>query len=324
MDVSKSGMTGNLEMYNLMFGSFNQKLQQARIQSEERQRWLADFRRWNYRKEGQPIRNILRDAYFLAQRPMLRLIQEKMETMLEENERRLYDGMAEHMQHFCQNFFSPKIMLHVLEGGKAPERSTADAVGYDCYLRGLVNPDKNKHDPHNKHLRETLYDFIGGPETALSEKIGKRVSWVKHGDEKTDDCWGYTLMPGESIMVDVGFVSAMPFPMFFWIAPRSGLASLYQITVANAPGTVDPGFRGAAGVLVCNRGDKPFILEKHMRIAQGIFCWAIMPNMEEILAYESLPKSPRQGGGFGFTGLKELHIIEKMPEPDRWKIAASA
>ena len=40
-----------------------------------------------------------------------------------------------------------------------------------------------------------------------------------------------------------------PFPMFYWVAPRSGLASRWGITVTNAPGTVDPDYRGEAGVL---------------------------------------------------------------------------
>lgn len=109
--------------------------------------------------------------------------------------------------------------------------------------------------------------------------------------------------PLESVLVGIGFVTALPFPMFYWVAPRSGLASKWGITVTNAPGTVDPDYRGEAGVLVYNRNDKPFALKRGMRIAQIIFQTALLPQFETITDYRQLPSSVRGAGGFGSTGL---------------------
>src|SRR3989344_1811948 len=57
-------------------------------------------------------------------------------------------------------------------------------------------------------------------------------------------------------------------PMFYWVAPRSGLAAKWGITITNAPGTVDPDYRGEAGVLVYNRNPHTFDLWHGMRVAQ--------------------------------------------------------
>ncbi len=114
----------------------------------------------------------------------------------------------------------------------------------------------------------------------------------------------YRMYPNESVLVGIGFVTAMPFPLFYWVAPRSGLASRYGITVTNAPGTVDPDYRGEAGVLVYNRNQHCFDLKRNMRIAQIIFQWAIIPEIIEISRYDELSNTGRGAGGFGSTGLR--------------------
>jgi dUTP pyrophosphatase len=173
-----------------------------------------------------------------------------------------------------------------------PKRQTEEAVGYDVYLRAVVSA--HQMDGKNPKLRKTLFDFEvmpGDPETR------------KHIDRQNGELV-YVMEPQESVLVGIGFVTAMPSGMFMWVAPRSGLASKHGITVTNAPGTVDPDYRGEAGVLVFNRNDITFALQRHMRIAQVIFQWALFPDFQEVTDYEDLPKTARGVGGFGSTGLR--------------------
>ncbi|MDD5433407.1 MAG: deaminase [Candidatus Pacebacteria bacterium] len=64
---------------------------------------------------------------------------------------------------------------------------------------------------------------------------------------------------------------------------------------------MDPDFRGQIGVLLRNRGDQVFVVEKGMRIAQLIFSQVEIPNFEIV---DQLSGTKRGEGGFGSTGLK--------------------
>lgn len=109
--------------------------------------------------------------------------------------------------------------------------------------------------------------------------------------------------PGGSVLIGIGVRFDIPFPYEAQVRPRSGLASRYDIELSNSPGTVDPDFRGEAGILLRNRGEKCFIVEKNMRIAQLIFTKVEIPALEETL---ELSKTVRGEGGFGSTGLLEI------------------
>jgi len=108
---------------------------------------------------------------------------------------------------------------------------------------------------------------------------------------------------GGSVLIGIGVRFDVPFPYEAQVRPRSGLASKYDIELSNSPGTIDPDFRGEAGVLLRNRGKKKFIVEKNMRIAQLVFTKVEIPEMKEVL---DLSKTPRGEGGFGSTGLFEI------------------
>ena len=127
---------------------------------------------------------------------------------------------------------NPVIEIHVLEGGKLPKRQTDGAIGYDVSLRAIVSAIEM--DPENPHLRKMLFDFQNWP---------KDQEVLKHIKEDKGELV-YLMEPQESVLGGIGFITAMVFPMFYWVAPRSGLASRYGITVTNAPGTVDPDYRG--------------------------------------------------------------------------------
>ena len=204
--------------------------------------------------------------------------------------------LAVNFSKYFKSFFHPRIELHVLPGGRAPERKTKGAIGYDAYLRAIVSD--SEMDKRNPNLRNLMFDFENMPK---DPKIRKRIHWVRNGKGRE---MVYRMRPHESVLVGIGFVTAMPFPLFYWVAPRSGLASRWGITVTNAPGTVDPDYRGEAGVLVYNRNRRCFDLKRNMRIAQTIFQWAIIPEITIVSRYDKLSNTGRGAGGFGSTGLR--------------------
>ena len=188
------------------------------------------------------------------------------------------------------------IRICILPGGHLPERQTSGAIGYDVYLRAIISPTEMELE--NPNLRKTLFDFKTVP---LDELVARHIKEVNHGKLV------YRMDPGESVLVGIGFVTEMPFSMFYWVAPRSGLASRHGITVTNAPGTVDPDYRGEAGVLIYNRNSIYFDLEHGMRIAQIIFQFAIIPDMMEVSSIEDLDQTQRGTAGFGSTGLYDAN-----------------
>lgn len=105
--------------------------------------------------------------------------------------------------------------------------------------------------------------------------------------------------PGKSVLLGIGVKMAVPWPYQCEMRPRSGMASKYDVELSNSPGTIDPDFRGEAGVLLRNRGDKPFTVEKNMRVAQLVFSRVEIPVLEET---KELPLTKRGSQGFGATG----------------------
>ena len=195
--------------------------------------------------------------------------------------------------------FNPNIKLHILPGGLMPVRKTDGAIGYDVALRAIVSA--TEMDMVQPHLRKTLFDFKTVPEDQEIAQHGKNLkSEVDQGGPLD---YVYMMDPGESVLAGIGFLSEMPFPLMYWVAPRSGLAAKHGITVTNAPGTVDPDYRGEAAVLVYNRNTKPYPLRKNMRIAQIVFMWAVVPLIEVVDSLEDLDDTARGAGGFGSTGI---------------------
>ena len=84
------------------------------------------------------------------------------------------------------------------------------------------------------------------------------------------------------------------------IFPRSGLASKYGITLANAIGLVDSDYRGEICVPLINLGKEAFTIEPGMRIAQLVVSPILLPEIE---VTDTLTETQRGAGGFGSTGL---------------------
>jgi dUTP pyrophosphatase len=144
------------------------------------------------------------------------------------------------------------------------------------------------------------------PERASNLAVGYDVFASRVLDKFTKEAVAelpVELLPAESVLIGIGVQFAIPWPYQCEVRPRSGLASKYDIELSNSPGTIDPDFRGEAGILLRNRGKNPFTVEKGMRVAQLVFSEVQIPVLE--LTDELLP-TVRGCGGFGSTGLFEI------------------
>ena len=84
------------------------------------------------------------------------------------------------------------------------------------------------------------------------------------------------------------------------VRPRSGLALRHGITMPNAPGTIDPDYRGEVRVILQNLGTQPVTIARGDRIAQLVFARYEVPELVDATELEG---SARGAGGFGSTGV---------------------
>ncbi len=109
-----------------------------------------------------------------------------------------------------------------------------------------------------------------------------------------------TLAPGERALVPTGLSIALPDGYVALVHPRSGLAARHGLSIVNAPGTVDAGYRGEIKVLLVNHDPvEPVTLARGDRIAQ-----LVVQRFERARFVEVgvLPESSRGSGGYGSTG----------------------
>lgn len=109
-----------------------------------------------------------------------------------------------------------------------------------------------------------------------------------------------TLAPGARALVRTGLVLELPPDAEAQVRPRSGLALKHGVTVLNAPGTIDAGYRGEVGVILVNLGAEPFVVEKGMKIAQLVVAPVAQAEIVEVSAVDA---TDRGAGGFGSTGV---------------------
>jgi dUTP pyrophosphatase len=107
--------------------------------------------------------------------------------------------------------------------------------------------------------------------------------------------------PGERAMIPTGLAVAIPDGHAGLVLPRSGLAWKQGLTLANAPGLIDSGYRGEVTCAVVNLDrDRPVTIKRGDRIAQLLI--VPVPIVAPEWA-EDLPASERGEGGFGSTGM---------------------
>ena len=105
--------------------------------------------------------------------------------------------------------------------------------------------------------------------------------------------------PGARALVPTGIALAIPSGYAGFVLPRSGLALRHGVTVLNAPGLIDAGYRGQVKVLLINHDQEPVTVARGERIAQ-----LVLQRVErvELAEVADLPLSERGTGGFGSTG----------------------
>ena len=108
------------------------------------------------------------------------------------------------------------------------------------------------------------------------------------------------LEPGERALVGTGVRIALPEGHAAFVVPRSGLAAKHGITIVNAPGTIDAGYRGEIKVALLNTDARDaYVVQPGDRIAQLI----VLPVPQaRFIPVDELPDSVRGHGGFGSTG----------------------
>jgi dUTP diphosphatase len=104
--------------------------------------------------------------------------------------------------------------------------------------------------------------------------------------------------PGGRALIMTGLRIAVPQGYVALVLPRSGLALRSGVTVLNAPGCIDPGYRGEVGVLLINTGASSFAVRPGDRVAQVLVSRSESPMWVE---GEVLPASERGAAGFGST-----------------------
>lgn len=108
------------------------------------------------------------------------------------------------------------------------------------------------------------------------------------------------LAPGERVLVGTGIALALPDGYAGFVHPRSGLAARTGLSIVNAPGTVDAGYRGEIVVCLINLDPREELhLRRGDRIAQ-----LVVQQVEHVRFVEvaELPRSERGAGGYGSTG----------------------
>jgi len=127
-------------------------------------------------------------------------------------------------------------------------------------------------------------------------------AYAKPGDAGLDlrASEAVTLEPGGRGLVPTGLAVAIPEGHAGFVLPRSGLAMQKGVTVLNAPGLIDSGYRGELKVLLINQGGNPVGIERGERIAQLVIQPVVHARLVEV---ERLPDSARGEGGFGSTGV---------------------
>ncbi len=113
-------------------------------------------------------------------------------------------------------------------------------------------------------------------------------------------CERHELGPGERAVVGTGLAVAIPEGHAGFVQPRSGLADRHGISIVNAPGLVDSGYRGELKVILLNTDrSERFVVEPGMRIAQLVVLE--VPELE-LAETNDLPVTERGVRGHGSSG----------------------
>jgi len=139
-------------------------------------------------------------------------------------------------------------------------------------------------------------------EVELLTSEAKLPSYAHFGDAGADlySVENVIIFPGERKLIGTGIALAIPVGFVGLIHPRSGLAAKSGITVLNAPGTIDSGYRGEVKINLINHGEESFTVLAGDRIAQLVIQEVIRAKFVKA---ETLVSTERGTGGHGSTGV---------------------
>ncbi len=115
-------------------------------------------------------------------------------------------------------------------------------------------------------------------------------------------CETVTIGAGERATVGTGLAVSIPEDHAGLVVPRSGLAMRHGLSIVNAPGVIDTGYRGEVRVILLNTDrEHAFTVEQGMRIAQLL---VVPARAVELVEVSELAETARGDGGFGSSGLR--------------------
>ncbi|PYY50893.1 dUTP diphosphatase [Curtobacterium sp. MCBD17_023] len=129
--------------------------------------------------------------------------------------------------------------------------------------------------------------------------------FAKPGDAGADlvSAEAFVLAPGQRRLVGTGVAIALPEGHVGFVVPRSGLAAKHGITIVNAPGTIDSGYRGEVKVALLNTdATEPYAVQVGDRIAQLVVLPVPRVTFTRVA---DLPESVRGQDGFGSSGYRD-------------------
>ena len=122
-------------------------------------------------------------------------------------------------------------------------------------------------------------------------------------------CERLELGPGQRGVVGTGIAVAIPEGWAGLVLPRSGLAAKHGLTLVNAPGLIDAGYRGEVRMILLNTDERePFVVEPGMRIGQLVLVEVASVRLLEV---DELSASERGTGGLGSSGLGSSGVAAK-------------
>ncbi|SHL31456.1 deoxyuridine 5'-triphosphate nucleotidohydrolase [Pseudonocardia thermophila] len=159
--------------------------------------------------------------------------------------------------------------------------------------------------PHEPSAAPFVAPTAGAPIDVLLTRLDPGLpvpAYARPGDAGVDlhTTTDVVLAPGERALVGTGIAIALPRGYAGFVHPRSGLAFRSGLSIVNAPGTVDSGYRGEIKVCLVNLDPREgIVLKRGDRIAQ-----LVVQRVEEVrfVEVDALPESERGTGGHGSTG----------------------
>ena len=136
----------------------------------------------------------------------------------------------------------------------------------------------------------------------IALRDGAHIPQKAHEDDAGFDLYAsedFTLKAHSFGCVPTAISIELPTGYEAQVRPRSGLAARHGVTVLNAPGTIDAGYRGEVKVILINHGEEDFEITAGMRIAQMVISPVLQARFVEA---SSLTESDRGEGGFGSSG----------------------